>query len=359
MTASTLLSSSPLSLPRLSGNEARARTLIARHGADLAVTLAPLAGVDAEPAQWRLGFTPGVAEALRQAATLSADREWAGARLRLGLPASAADAWLAARLPDVDAGALPPALVSTAIETLLAEVVAGLAEVSPGGPLRVVGRDGPAPALAHGWTVAARHPANGAAIYATLDTDGLGLMLLAGLVGRAAPAASEIDLDAVPVRIRACLGWTHLAAAELRGLAPRDTLFLDHCLVSPDGELWLGADGQGLRVRRQGSSYLVTQGWTSLMTETPQPPLDAEAGAQTPLDIDAIPVRLTFELGERLITLGELRQLQPGETFDLERPLADGPVLVRANGALVGSGELVEIDGRIGVTLHRLGKAGA
>ncbi len=359
MTASTLLSSSPLSLPRLSGNEARARTLIARHGADLAVTLAPLAGVDAEPAQWRLGFTPGVAEALRQAATLSADLEWAGARLRLGLPASAADAWLAARLPDVDAGALPPALVSTAIETLLAEVVAGLAEVSPGGPLRVVGRDDPAPALAHGWTVAARHPANGAAIYATLDTDGLGLMLLAGLVGRAAPAASEIDLDAVPVRIRACLGWTHLAAAELRGLAPRDTLFLDHCLVSPDGELWLGADGQGLRVRRQGSSYLVTQGWTSLMTDTPQPPLDAEAGAQTPLDIDAIPVRLTFELGERLITLGELRQLQPGETFDLERPLADGPVLVRANGALVGSGELVEIDGRIGVTLHRLGKAGA
>ncbi len=359
MTASTLLSSSPLSLPRLSGNEARVRTLIARHGADLAVTLAPLAGVDAEPAQWRLGFTPGGAEALRQAGTLSADLEWAGARLRLGLPASAADAWLAARLPDVDAGALPPALVSTAIETLLAEVVAGLAEVSPGGPLRVVGRDGPAPALAHGWTVAARHPANGAAIYATLDTDGLGLMLLAGLVGRAAPAASEIDLDAVPVRIRACLGWTHLAAAELRGLAPRDTLFLDHCLVSPDGELWLGADGQGLRVRRQGSSYLVTQGWTSLMTETPQPPLDAEAGAQTPLDIDAIPVRLTFELGERLITLGELRQLQPGETFDLERPLADGPVLVRANGALVGSGELVEIDGRIGVTLHRLGKAGA
>ncbi|WP_232625890.1 type III secretion system cytoplasmic ring protein SctQ [Achromobacter deleyi] len=359
MTASTLLSSSPPPLPRLSGNEARARTLIARHGADLAVTLAPLAGADAEPAQWRLGFTPGVAEALRQSATLSADLEWAGARLRLGLPASAADAWLAARLPDVDAGAVPPALVSTAIETLLAEVVAGLAEVSPGGPLRVVGRDGPAPALAHGWTVAARHPVNGASIYATLDTDGLGLMLLAGLVGRAAPAANEIDLDAVPVRIRACLGWTHLAAAELRGMAPRDTLFLDHCLVSPDGELWLGADGQGLRVRRQGSSYLVTQGWTSLMTETPQPPLDAEAGAQTPLDIDAIPVRLTFELGERQITLGELRQLQPGETFDLERPLADGPVLVRANGALVGSGELVEIDGRIGVTLHRLGKAGA
>ncbi|WP_029953790.1 type III secretion system cytoplasmic ring protein SctQ [Achromobacter sp. DH1f] len=346
-------------LPRLTANEARARSLIARHGADLSVTLAPLAGTDAEPAHWRLGFTPGVPDALRQSATLSADLEWAGARLRLGLPASAADAWLAARLPGMEADALPPALVSTAIETLLAEVVAGLSEASPGGPVRVVGRDGPAPTLAQAWTVAARHPATGHTVYATLEADGLGLMLLAGLVGRAAPAANEIDADAVPVRIAACLGWTWLPAADLRALASRDTVFLDHSLVTPDGELWLGAGGQGLRVRRQDSSYLITQGWTSLMTETPQTPADAEAGAQAPLDIDAIPVRLTFELGERQITLGELKLLQPGETFDLERPLADGPVLVRANGALVGSGELVEIDGRIGVTLHRLGKAGA
>lgn len=359
----------PAPLPRLSGNAARARTLIARHGADLQVTLTPLAGEQAEPSHWRLGFTPGVPDAVRQSASLCADLEWAGARLRLGLPASAANAWLAARLPDMEAGEVPSALVSAAIETLLAEVVAGLSEASPGGPVRVVGRDGPALALAQGWTVAARHSASGATVYATLEADGLGLMLLAGLIGRAAPAANEIDADAVPVRIAACLGWAHLPVAELRSLAPRDTVFLDHCLAAADGELWLGAGGQGLRVRRQDSSYLITQGWTSLMTETPQSPAHAvpadasaaaaEPGAQGPLDLDAIPVRLTFELGERLITLGELKQLQPGETFDLERPLADGPVLVRANGALVGSGELVEIDGRIGVTLHRLGKAGA
>ncbi len=363
MTASTQYPL-PAPLPRLSGNEARARSLIARHGADLPVTLTPLAGADAEPSHWRLGFTPGVPDALRQSAPLSADLEWAGARVRLGLPASAADAWLAARLPGMEAGALPPALVSTAIETLLAEVVAGLSDASPGGPLRVVRRDGPAPALAQGWTVAARHPATGATVYATLETDGLGLMLLAGLIGRAAPTANEIDADAVPVCIAAWLGWADLPAAELRSLAPGDTIFLDHCLVTPEGELWLGAGGQGLRVRRQDSSYLITQGWTSLMTETPQSSADAAAavaaaGAAEPLDLNAIPVRLTFELGERQITLGELKQLQPGEIFDLQRPLADGPVLVRANGALVGSGELVEIDGRIGVTLHRLGKAGA
>jgi len=184
-------------------------------------------------------------------------------------------------------------------------------------------------------------------------------MLLAGLVSSAAPSDNGIAVDTVPVRVAARLGWTDLPAAELRELQARDTIFLDQYLVTPEGELWLAPGGEGVRGRPRQTSYPLTHGWTSLMTETPQSPADAEAGAQTPFDIDAIPVRLTFELGERHLTLGELRQLQPGQSFDLERPLADGPVIVRANGALLGTGELVEIDGRIGVTLRSVGKAGA
>lgn len=359
MTPSLHSAFSSLPLPRLSANEARARTLIARHGADLRVVLAPPEGTQAEPAAWRLGFTPGVPDAVRQSATLSADLEWAGARLRVGLPPTAAQAWLAARFPDLDTGPLPPALAATAIEGLLAEAMAALSAASPGGPARVVAlQAGPAP-LPQAWTLTARNPANGDTVYACLEADGLGLMLLAGLVSAAAPAGNGMAVDAVPVRVSARLGWTDMPAAELRGLQARDTIFLDQYLVTPEGELWLAVGAQGLRVRPEQSSYLVTQAWTSLMTETPQSPADAETGAQTPFDIDAIPVRLTFELGERHLTLGELRQLQPGETFDLERPLADGPVIVRANGALLGTGELVEIDGRIGVTLRSVGKAGA
>lgn len=359
MTASTPIPLSSHPLPRLTGNEARARSLIAHHGADLRVVLAPQEGSDAEPAAWRLGFTPGVPDAIRQSATLSADLEWAGARLRVGLPPSAAQAWLGARLPGLEAGALAAPLTAAAIETLLAEAMAALSAASPGGPARVVDLGGAAAPLPNAWTLAARNPANGDTVYAALEADALGLMLLAGLVSGAAPADNGVAVDAVPVRVSARLGWTDMPAAELRTLQARDTVFLDQYLVSPEGELWLAAGAQGLRVRPEQSSYLVTQGWTFLMTETPTPPADAEAGAQTPLDIDAIPVRLTFELGERHLTLGELRRLQPGETFDLERPLADGPVMVRANGALLGTGELVEIDGRIGVTLRSLGRAGA
>ncbi|WP_313625243.1 type III secretion system cytoplasmic ring protein SctQ [Achromobacter sp.] len=359
MTASTQSSYSSLPLPRLTANEARARSLIAHHGADLRVVLPPQPDDDAQPATWRLGFTPGVPAAVRQTATMMADLEWAGARLRVGLPPSAAQGWLAARFPDLDPGDVPPALAALAIESLLAEAMAALSASSPGGPARVVALDAGASPLPQAWTLTARNPVNGDTVYASLEADGLGLMLLAGLVSSAAPSDNGIAVDTVPVRVAARLGWTDLPAAELRELQARDTIFLDQYLVTPEGELWLAAGGQGLRVRPEQSSYLVTHGWTSLMTETPQSPADAEAGAQTPFDIDAIPVRLTFELGERHLTLGELRQLQPGQSFDLERPLADGPVIVRANGALLGTGELVEIDGRIGVTLRSVGKAGA
>eukprot|EP00887_Chlorella_sp_A99_P004404 scaffold39.g4404.t1 len=92
------------------------------------------------------------------------------------------------------------------------------------------------------------------------------------------------------------------------------------------------------------------------MNDTQQPPTVEEPATGAAFDVNAVPVRVTFELGERQLTLGELRLLQPGQTFDLARPLAEGPVIVRANGAWLGTGDLVEIEGRIGVTLRTLGK---
>ena len=345
-------------LPRLSASQAQALTLVAIHGADLRVGLPAPAGAQAGPGAWRLGLTPGVPQALRQAASQRADLEWAGAALRLSLPPDALAAWTDARLPDLGAGDLPEALRAAALETLLAEAVTAFAPVSASGPVHVLAEPRDA-ALPHAWTLAARAEARGETALAVLEADDLGLMLLAGLLGRVPPgAAAAIDESALPVRLRAEIGRAVLPAAELRTLGGGDVVLLDEYLVGPEGELWLGiAQGQGLRVRAEHSSYLVTQGWTSLMTQT-VPPDDAAAAAE-PLDLDAIPVRLTFDLGDRTLPLAELRQLQPGAVFDLQRPLSDGPVMIRANGALVGTGELVEVDGRIGVRVGTLGKGGA
>lgn len=342
-------------LPRLTASQAQALTLVAIHGADLRVALPALEGAETAPGAWRLGLTPGAPQALRQAASHRADLEWAGAALRLSLPPDALAAWTDARLPDLGPGDLPEALRAAALETLLAEAVAALSPVSAGGPVRVLAEPRDA-ALPHAWTLAARAEARGETALAVLESDDLGLMLLAGLLGRVPPdAAGAIDASVLPVRLRAEIGRAGLPAAELRALDAGDVILLDEYLVGPEGELWLGIpQGQGLRVRAEHSSYLVTQGWTSLMTQTVPPEEDAPSAE--PLDVDAVPVRLSFDLGDRAMTLAELRQLQPGAVFDLQRPLTDGPVMIRANGALVGTGELVDVDGRIGVRVGTLGK---
>ncbi|MFC4275306.1 type III secretion system cytoplasmic ring protein SctQ [Achromobacter aloeverae] len=67
--------------------------------------------------------------------------------------------------------------------------------------------------------------------------------------------------------------------------------------------------------------------------------------------LDAIPVRLGFDLGARGMPLGEVRRLRPGQTLVLDREVAAAPVAIRANGRCIGHGELVDIDGRLGVRI--------
>lgn len=349
----------PLVLPRYTANQAQAGSLIARHGAAMRLVVPLSEGADGRPAAWHIGLTPDLTPAVLVNANQTAVFEWAGARFVLSLPARAAQAWLASRFEGLDLSDLPAAFQAAALEALLNDATGALGGMSSAGPARIVEafHDRQASLLAHAWTLTARSEATGEILAGALSTDALGLMLLAGLVKRADPIVNELDLDLLPVAIRVKVGETSLSNADLRSLHPRDVVLLDHYFVTPDQELWLAtAGGQGIRVRQQDSAYLVTKGWTTLMTQTPQ---SAPTDESAPLDLDAIPVRLEFDLGDRHISLADLRTLQPGEVFALDRPLADGVVHIRANGALIGTGELVDVDGHIGVTIRTLGKVPA
>ena len=347
---------------------------------------------------WHLALAPGIPEEVRESSTLTMEIEWAGARLRLGLPPDAAAVWLAARMPELDLATLPEPLLATALESMLDEMLAALDRASSAGPARVLNTNaGTSPPLPHSWTLTVRAAESHQLRYATLQADDLALMLLAALVSKAAPVQNTLNLEGIAFPVRALIGHADLTIAEMQELAPRDVVLLDEYLVDPRGELWLSLPvGQGLRIREEASSYIVTQGWTTLsslassMTDTPQtesmeqdapganldaenpqsqtatdtdtddressqmnPSDDVHGGA---IDMDSIPVRLTFDLGEQHMTLAELRRMQVGETLNLQRPLSDGPVTIRANGAVVGTGDLVDVEGRIGVVIHSLGK---
>lgn len=354
----------PAALPRLSASKAQALTLVAVHGAGMRVSLPEARDGEPAPGEWLLDLTPGVPDALRQAASHKIDLTWAGASLRVCATPGALLAWANARTPDLSLDALPAALQEAALEAALGEALAALAPLAAADPLRMAA-DATEVSLPHAWTFSARSLPDGGLALMVLEADDLGLMLLARMLKQANPGGTGVLGDAdLPVTLRAELGRAVLPLSELRSLAGGDVVLLDEYWVDARGELWLCIpQGQGVRVRAEHSSYIVTQGWTTLMTQDSPAPLDAiptetDAPSAEPLALDAIPIKLTFDLGDRTLPLSELRQLQPGAVFDLQRPLTDGPVMIRVNGALLGTGTLVDIDGRIGVCIATLGKDG-
>ncbi len=68
---------------------------------------------------------------------------------------------------------------------------------------------------------------------------------------------------------------------------------------------------------------------------------------------DMPPDAHTVELGSTKLTLRQLADLGPGQIIPLSRPLS-GPFDVRAGGRLLGQGELVDVDGELGVRIVSL-----
>ena len=186
--------------------------------------------------------------------------------------------------------------------------------------------------------------------------DALGLGFLAS-AHRALPMqqAGAAELDAMPVPVRFAVGWVDLTRRALADVAPRDVIALDECwLRDPDCLTVRVGSSSAFRCVLNGTTLEVTEGWTRIMEDS----LESEALAddetsEEGVALDDIPVRLTFDLGERTVALAELRTIAPGYTFDLGRDLRRA-VTVRANGVSIGEGELVDIDGRIGVSILTL-----
>ena len=83
----------------------------------------------------------------------------------------------------------------------------------------------------------------------------------------------------------------------------------------------------------------------------------ADSAPKTALKSVSVPVSnisitLTFETGRQKISFGELDTLEKGYTFVCQNPV-ENPVEIRANGTLIGYGQLVDVDGKIGVQITK------
>jgi type III secretion protein Q len=64
-----------------------------------------------------------------------------------------------------------------------------------------------------------------------------------------------------------------------------------------------------------------------------------------------VPVQLRFEMGVGSLTLKELNALSSGTVIRLQGTVNPPNVAIRAGGQLVGRGELVDLDGKLGVQI--------
>lgn len=133
---------------------------------------------------------------------------------------------------------------------------------------------------------------------------------------------------ALPIVVARCA----LPAAAVRALAARDVV-----IVEPALALVVGDAVVGLTAAPGAVEATVATGYVRAEMALP----------------DDAHLPLTVELGTTRLSLSRLAALAVGEVVTLGRPLG-GPYEIRAAGRLIGHGELVDVDGELGVRIVSL-----
>lgn len=71
------------------------------------------------------------------------------------------------------------------------------------------------------------------------------------------------------------------------------------------------------------------------------------------ININEMPIRLSFDLGQESLTFKEITSLQPGYILNLKKPFTN-VIQIRSQNQLIGKGEIVDIEGRVGVRITQL-----
>jgi type III secretion system YscQ/HrcQ family protein len=260
----------------------------------------------------------------------------------LGLPALPEPSSLGAAFAGIEIAALPEELLLGVLEAWLEEPLAALQRQSLALHLEAWQTAESPPAASCDWEIA--WDGRERFLAGTLHADTETLSFLAGLVHRAAPSPAS-SADAIPFPVSIAIARLSLPLATVQTLAAGDVLLLPitanehaqgHC------ELWTGERRLGRALRQQHTVKILTMNSSS---ET-KPAIDAA----TPLRVDELPVQVVFDVGQLDLSVGQLRTLGEGYTFELPA-VPERLVTIRANGREIGQGELVEIGEKVGVRI--------
>jgi type III secretion system YscQ/HrcQ family protein len=164
-------------------------------------------------------------------------------------------------------------------------------------------------------------------------------------------------LSAAPVTLTIEAGHGFLSGAQVAALEVGDVVILDHfgprpilggpvyVRVSPTGGAF-GAhlDGEGLTVLRP----FEPRGAIMVEESAKNSGAEDQATADRERLLSDLPILVVCEIGRVSLTGREVLELRPGAVLPVGRPLA-GPVDLSCGGRVIARGELVDVEGEIGV----------
>ncbi|HRJ54055.1 MAG TPA: type III secretion system cytoplasmic ring protein SctQ [Candidatus Thiothrix moscowensis] len=170
---------------------------------------------------------------------------------------------------------------------------------------------------------------------------------------RAWPSTENEDWDAHTTSVHFEISRQSFSMAEINQLQLADILLLPDAAFHEYGIIRLRLDsGVGCSARftsTDKNALTITSEWNAMSDNETKTNIN---------HIAQLPVQLSFDLGEKTLSFNEVRQLRPGHILELSASLPE-LVQIRSHNRLVGSGELVDINGRVGVRILKLfGKQG-
>jgi len=162
------------------------------------------------------------------------------------------------------------------------------------------------------------------------------------------PSDTNEDWEHYETVLRMEISRIQLPIQEINQLQPADIILLDEARFQQQGMIRLclnsGVSCEAVFTSPQKNALTITTEWNNMADNEPK---------QAVNQIDQIPVLLSFDLGQKTLAFNEVKQLRPGYILELSGMLPE-VVQIRSQNRLVGTGELVEIDGRVGVRILNL-----
>jgi type III secretion system YscQ/HrcQ family protein len=163
------------------------------------------------------------------------------------------------------------------------------------------------------------------------------------------------------VALRMEVGRTRLDRADFAGLAVKDVVLFENFGPRPPFggplELSLGRGSFAAHLGGDGLTILEPFRLGARTMDKPNEPGKSEGDRSDEGATDALlrelPVEVVCELGRVTMTGRELLEVRPGAVIPVGRPLA-GPVDLTVGGRVVARGELVDVEGEIGVRVTQV-----